>query len=143
MIRLLDVNVLIALTDPLHAFHEKAHFWFDAGPREAWASCPTTENGLMRIVGYSGYPGSPGSPGAVAKLLSGLFLLSGHIFWPDDISLLRTAEVDVAAIRTSSQMTDTYLLALAVSKGGLLATFDRRLSTAAVKGGAAALEVIA
>ncbi|KKC31579.1 DNA-binding protein, partial [Devosia psychrophila] len=45
-------------------------------------------------------------------------------------------------IMTSGQVTDIYLLASAKAKGGRLATFDRRLSVAAVKGGKAALHLI-
>jgi hypothetical protein len=143
VIALLDVNVLIALVDTVHAFHVRAHrFFSDAGQR-GWATCPITENGLLRIVGHPGYPGSPGSPAMALPLLKRFQAVPGHVFWPDDISLLDSDAVDVSAILTSAQLSDTYLLALAVSKGGRLATFDRRLSTAAVKGGAAALEVIA
>ncbi len=69
--------------------------------------------------------------------------LPGHVFWPDDISLVDPAKVDPAQILTSAQVTDSYLLALAVSHGGRLATFDRRLSVKAVKGGKAALQLIA
>jgi predicted nucleic acid-binding protein len=68
--------------------------------------------------------------------------LDGHLFWPDDISLLAADEVDPARILTSAQVTDTYLLALAKSKGGLLATFDRKLSSAAVRDGQTALRLI-
>jgi predicted nucleic acid-binding protein len=42
-----------------------------------------------------------------------------------------------------AQVTDSYLLALAVAHDGALATFDRRLSTKAVKGGKGALHLIA
>ncbi len=43
---------------------------------------------------------------------------------------------------TSAQVTDTYLLALAKAHGGQLATFDRKLSIAAVKGGKSVLHLI-
>ena len=48
---LLDVNVLIALIDPAHVQHDRAHDWFTAQGRQAWATCPLTENGVLRIVG--------------------------------------------------------------------------------------------
>ena len=47
---LLDVNVLIALTDPAHVQHEPAHDWFARTGQRAWATCPLTENGLLRIT---------------------------------------------------------------------------------------------
>jgi hypothetical protein len=54
----------------------------------AWATCPMTQNVVLRIVGHARYPNSAGSPGALAQLMAGLCGLSGHVFWPDDISLL-------------------------------------------------------
>ena len=143
MTALLDVNVLIALVDRVHAFHRHAHHWFAEARKDGWATCPITENGMLRIIGNPGYPGSPGSPAMALPLLQRFRAVAGHIFWSDDLSLLTSSVVDATQIRTSAQLTDTYLLALAVTKGGRLATFDRRLSTAAVAGGAAALEIIA
>ncbi len=51
--------------------------------------------------------------------------------------------VEAAQLLEAGQLTDTYLLALAVHHGGTLVSFDRRLGTGAVAGGAAALKVIA
>ena len=52
MIRfLLDINVLIALIDPAHVQHDRAHRWFAGRGQKAWATCPLTENGVLRIVG--------------------------------------------------------------------------------------------
>ncbi len=140
---LLDVNVLIALIDPAHVGHGDAHRWFEDEGRAAWATCPLTENGVIRIVGHPKYPGAPGSPATVAAIVAELRTLAGHVFWPDDISLVGTAHIDARQILTSGQVTDSYLLALAVAHEGRLATFDRRLSTTAVKGGRAALQIIA
>lgn len=141
MIALPDVNVLIALIDPAHISHDAAHRWFEEG-RADWATCPITENGVIRIVGHPKYPNSPGSPAKVAEIVSRLRSLGGHIFWPDDLSLVDTDLILPAAVLTSGQVTDTYLLALAVKRGGRLVTLDRRLSTKAVRGGSEALQVL-
>jgi toxin-antitoxin system PIN domain toxin len=140
---LLDVNVLIALIDSAHVSHDAAHRWFGDRGQAAWATCPLTENGVIRIVGHPKYPGAPGSPAAVAAIVGHLRTLAGHVFWPDDISLVADASIDPARILTSGQVTDTYLLALAAVHGGQLATFDRRLAVNAVKGGKAILHLIA
>lgn len=133
MIRyLLDINVLIALIDPAHVQHDRAHKWFAAKGQKAWATCPMTENGLLRIVGHPRYPNSPGSPAAVAGLLASLRLLPGHAFWPDDVSLLDREHVNAARLLDSAHVTDSYLLALARMHDGQLATFDQRLVTDAV-----------
>ncbi len=136
---LLDVNVLIALVDPAHIQHDAAHEWFAARGHVAWATCPLTENGLLRILSNPRYPNSPGSPAVVAELLGGLRGLSGHRFWADDISLLDPVRIDTGHLLDTAQITDTYLLALAQAHGGQLATFDRRLVTAAVRDGAGTL----
>ncbi len=142
MTYLLDVNVLIALIDPAHVQHDAAHDWFAKQGRKSWATCPLTENGVMRIVGHARYPNSPGTPAAVARLMTGLCALLGRVFWPDDISLLDTEKLDASRLLSSSQVTDSYLLALAIAHGGKLATFDRRLVVDAVRGGAKGLHLI-
>jgi len=137
-----DVNVLIALIDPAHVRHDQAHEWFSAEGGLAWATCPLTENGVLRIVGAARYPTSPGSPAAVAEMLRVLRGLKGHEFWPDDLTLLDSRMVDSDRLLDTSQVTDTYLLALAAAHGGKLATFDRHLVTDAVAGGSKALHLL-
>jgi toxin-antitoxin system PIN domain toxin len=139
---LLDVNVLIALIDGAHVHHEPAHRWFASEGGKSWATCPITESAVLRIVGSPRYPMSPGSPAAVVPSLKGMRSHPGHVFWPDEISLLDGAFVDPTRLLAASQITDTYLLALAASRGGQLATFDRRLLTLAVARGAEHLRVI-
>ena len=138
---LLDVNVLIALVDPKHYGHEAAMTWFREG-RTSWATCPIVQNGFIRILSGAGYKPSAGTPEDIAILLADLIGQPGHEFWPDSISLLDETLIDRQLIVSHGQTTDTYLLALAVSRGGRLATLDRRLATHAVRGGADALHVI-
>ncbi|MEO6966990.1 MAG: TA system VapC family ribonuclease toxin [Rhodanobacteraceae bacterium] len=138
---LLDVNVLIALIDPKHSHHLIAHQWL-AQHRAAWATCPLTENSVLRIVGHPRYPTGPGSPAKVAPSLVSVRARPGHCFWQDDLSLLDARIVDATRLLTPHQITDTYLLALAVKHGGKLASFDKRLVADAVRGGNAALHVI-
>jgi toxin-antitoxin system PIN domain toxin len=139
---LLDVNVLIALIDPTHVGHNAAHHWFEEEGSRSWATCPITENAVLRIVSSPKYPNSVGSPAAAAAVVSRLFNLRGHVFWKDDLSLVRSDLVDPRQITTAAQVTDTYLLALAVANQGRLATFDRRITTKAVSGGTRALCVL-
>jgi uncharacterized protein len=139
---LLDINVLIALIDPAHVQHDRAHEWFATSGKQAWATCPLTENGVLRIVGHARYPNSPGTPAAMVELMTGLRALPGHEFWPDDLTLFDGRRILSARLLDSAQVTDSYLLALAYAHGGQLATFDRRLVTNAVVNGSKALHLI-
>ena len=141
-VALLDVNVLIALLDRRHVHHEPAHAWFAAEQAKGWATCPLTQNAVLRIVGQPRYPNSPGPPAVVASLVAELIRHPQHQFWPDSLSLLGQSGVDASHLLEASQLTDTYLLALAVHRGGRLVSFDRRLSCEAVVGGRQALWLI-
>ena len=78
----------------------------------------------------------------MSEILQTLVAHPQHQLWDVSPSLLSQAHVNTQVLLDSAQITDTYLLALAVHQGGLLASLDRRLSTDAVKGGAEALELI-
>ena len=93
-------------------------------------------------MGHPKYPNSAGSPAAVAPFVASLRTLLGHVFWKDDLSLIGSDLVNVDRIMTPGQVTDTYLLALAVANKGQLATLDRRLSTKTVRHGTATLHII-
>ncbi len=101
-----------------------------------------TENSVPRIIGHPSYRNTPGGPSRVVESLSDLCGLPGHQFWPDDISLLDASRINADRLLTSSQVTDSYLLALAVAHGGKLATLDRRLIADAVHQGAQAIHLI-
>ncbi len=137
---LLDVNLLLALSDPMHIHHESAHRWFAEKGQEAWATCPLTENGFVRIASHPNYPNRPGDVAAVLAILRQFCKIRGHHFWTEDISILQTLEVD--AVITHAQITDVYLLGLAVHNRGELATLDRRIPVDAVRGGRKAHELI-
>lgn len=57
-----------------------------------------------------------------------------HAFWPDDVSVLDEARIDFSRLHGHRQITDAYLLALAVKHGGVLASFDAALPLSAVRG---------
>lgn len=139
---LLDVNVLIALIDPAHVQHDQVHEWFGQVGHKAFATCPITENGLLRIVGHPSYPNSPGPPSTVAAALTAMRGLPGHVFWPDSISLVESPLVDADLLSSHSRVTDSYLLALARHNKGKLATMDQTLATAVAADGKSTLTLI-
>jgi len=130
---LLDVNVLIALLDVDHVSHAKALEWFGAEAGTGWASCPITQNGCVRIMSHPGYPG-PLPVAAVVQRLRMATDTSHHEFWPDAFSILDASIVDPARVHGPRQLTDVYLLALAVLRGGRFVTFDAGVSLSAVRG---------
>lgn len=137
---LLDVNVVIALIDPLHVHHDRAHRWFAARGASPWHTSPTVQNGVVRVVSHPNYPNSQPAPIVLASLAS-LAAREDHVFVPDSVSLL-DGSVYTERLLASSQVTDTYLLHLAASNDALLATFDSRLVTTAVPSGAEVLFAI-
>jgi len=128
---LLDVNVLIALFDAAHVDHGNARAWLEANIEQGWASCPLTQNGCIRILSQPTYPGAQ-PPAAIAARLAEAAGTSWHEFWPDDLSLVEPRCVDWRHVLGSRQLTDVYLLALAVRRGGRLVTLDRAVPLAAV-----------
>ena len=129
---LLDVNVLIALLDSDHASHDTAIRWFAKHARAGWASCPITQNGCIRIMSNHGYP-NPLPVHAVIERLAEACDEDIHEFWPDEVSLLDSDVVDSTRIHGPRQLTDIYLLALAVQHEGRLVTFDNGITLAAVR----------
>lgn len=130
---LLDVNVLIALLDADHTLHETATSWFAKHGRAGWASCPLTQNGCVRIMSSPVYPHALPVE-AVIRRLADACKGSVHQFWPDDVSLLDESVADASRILASRQLTDLYLLALAVAHGGKFVTFDKSISLTAIRG---------
>ena len=141
-----DVNVLVALLDPLHVQHDRAHAWFGSGGWDEWLSSPTTQNGVLHVVSHPKYPNHQPIQVVMSSLRS-LLSAGHHKFVPDSVSLLGASPgadsiVITERLATSAQVTDAYLLVLAVRNQARLASFDRRLVTAAVRGGQESLLLI-
>jgi hypothetical protein len=74
-------------------------------------------------MSQSNYP-SPVPAGEVIKRLRDAAATSCHEFWADDLSILDRTVVDRTRIHGPKQVTDVYLLALAVRHSGRFVTFD-------------------
>jgi len=120
---LLDTNVLIALAWPNHVHHTEARDWFERRGSAGFRTCPITETGFLRISSNPAFTAAAVAPGEALELLHRVTLLPGYDFWPDDL----TTEAAYAQRQVTShrQITDGYLLALAISHDGVLATLDR------------------
>jgi toxin-antitoxin system PIN domain toxin len=136
---LLDVNLLIALSWPEHGQHAPARSWFAKHSRKGWATCPLVQAGFVRIVSNPAF-----SPRAVTmqEAIEGLRISlqdEAHQFWPDSIAFTDAMLALERPIRDHQQVTDAYLVALAIQNRGKLATLDRKIAQIAPAG---AVEVI-
>jgi toxin-antitoxin system PIN domain toxin len=141
---LLDVNVLVALFDPDHVHHDLAHDWFTDKREAGWATCPVTEAGFIRVLSNPAYGSLVVRPGELAARLTKFCASGNHRFWRDGVSLRDGRLFNLSVVAGYRQITDIYLLGLALKMGGRLATFDGRIPLAAVIGAnRSTLDVIA
>ena len=134
---LLDVNVWIALLDDAHQFSEEANAFIES-PEARIATCPLVENGVIRIMAMPSYGRGGGLPmHQVRQRLQHACASLDHAFWPDDVSLRDDTLIDFSRVQGHQQVTDLYLLALAVRHGGRLVTFDRAVALSSVRGATA------
>jgi len=132
---LLDINILIALHDRDHVHHRRASDWLADNIQHGWASCPLTQNGCLRIMSQPAYPNAQ-SLQVLVPMLRSATAHPHHRFWHDDISVLDEGCFHHPHIHGARQLTDLYLLALAVRNEGRLISFDQRIPLSAVPGAA-------
>ena len=122
---LLDVNVLIALGWKGHPDHARAQSWFAENNSAGWATCPFTQAAFVRIVSNPAFSSDAVSPLEALSLLTTNLNHSTHQFWADNVSLRDAVRHFEERLVGHQQITDAYLLGLAIHKKGRLATLDR------------------
>lgn len=127
---LLDVNILIALAWPSHLHHRPAQAWFAKHASRGWATCPLTQCAFVRISSNPKIIPEAVRPAEALELLRQILALKHHTFWPDNIGIL-DERIPSALLVGHRQITDAYLLGLAVRHGGRLVTLDKGLLTLA------------
>jgi len=127
---LLDVNVLVALVEPEHVHHQIATDWFGA-PDLDWGLCAFTEAGFLRVATNPKAGGH--SVAESTQVLSSLTHHSGYRFW----SISAGWEIIAAPLEERvfghQQITDAWLLGLAIQENGVLVTFDKAIKFLAGK----------
>jgi len=126
---LLDLNVLIALAWPSHIHHLQAHKWFAMAKNSAWATCPIIQSGFIRLSSNPKILPEAVSPKEALHLLEQITLLPNHLFWADSIALVDAVIFKHSNIIGYRQITDAYLLSLAIHNNGCLVSFDKGIST--------------
>ena len=125
---LLDTSILVALLWPSHAQHESAVKWFTRHRARGWATCPLTEAGFVRVVSNPAFSRDAVSPTEAAGLLAANTAASDHVFWPDDLTFVDATSYAGPRLVGHQQVTDAYLLGLAIRHDGALATLDGRIA---------------
>lgn len=123
---LLDVNLLIALAWPSHVHHDLAHHWFGRNQSAGWATCPMTQCAFVRISSNPRIIEDAETPMGAIDVLRKLTAVKGHTFWPDDLPFYGEGQA-TGLIIGHGQVTDAYLLGLAIHHAGRLVTLDRGL----------------
>jgi toxin-antitoxin system PIN domain toxin len=142
---LLDANVLIALLWPSHTHHETTLRWFTRRRARKWATCPLTEAAFVRVVSNPAFSRDAVTPREAVELLAANTAAADHVFWSVDVSCSDAADGVGSRLVGHQQVTDAYLLTLAMKRGGVLATLDRSVTELAAPQSAAmkSIEVIA
>jgi hypothetical protein len=124
---LLDLNVLIALTEERHDGFQKALEWFVSSGKDNWGVCPLTELGFVRITTSPSFRPGPRSRERATAILKGLANRPGYRYWPLSESWVNLTAPFASRISGHLQATDAYLLGMAIKEDGVLVTFDRGL----------------
>jgi uncharacterized protein len=125
---LLDVNVLIALLWPPHEAHARAQRWFAKNADQGWATCAMTQGGVVRILSNPAFSRHAVSPRDAMQVLEASLQHRAHRFWTDDIGIAEAVTHVGGRLLGHQQVTDAYLLGLAIHKKGRLATLDSSLA---------------
>lgn len=127
MTSLLDVNVLIALAWPSHVHHRQASMWFAENASSGWATCPMTQCGFVRVSSNPSIISEAVSPGQALTHLKRILDLPHHVLWDETASLTDMKPLESLLLVGHRQVTDAYLLGLAIHHKGKLATLDQTL----------------
>jgi hypothetical protein len=139
---LLDANVLIALLWPAHQHHDAAHWWFGSTKGRRWATCPLTELAFVRIVSNPAFSSDALNPADALTLLEQNLTHPFHVFWPDSLPVRSAIVRQMRRVESHRQVTDGYLVALATTHRGMLATFDAGLKKMTSEGSRDIVELV-
>ena len=124
---LLDLNSLIALGDPDHQHHQAIQKWFQSSGKANWGVCPLTEAGFIRVTTNPVYRPSSRTVGQATAILADFATAPGYRYWPIAETWATLTAPFSARLFGHQQVTDGYLLGLAVKESGVLVTFDKAI----------------
>lgn len=125
---LLDLNALISLADPDSVHHQAMHRWFDSSGKQDWGVCPLTESGFVRVTTNPIYGGATRTIAQATAILAEFSKFAGYRFWPMRGAWAELTAPFAARILGHQQVTDAYLLGMAIRENGVLVTFDASIA---------------
>ncbi|MGA3009919.1 MAG: TA system VapC family ribonuclease toxin [Terracidiphilus sp.] len=124
---LLDLNVLIALTDSEHIHHQNARNWLTSAGGKRLGICPLTEAGFLRVTTNPAFHTGPRTLEQATAILQALKGRDDYWYCPIDESWVTLTAPFAARIFGHQQVTDAYLLGIAIKEKGVLVTFDKAI----------------
>lgn len=124
---LLDLNVLIALTDDDHQHYERGWAWLRSSGQQSWGICPLTEAGYVRVTTNPAAHSGARTLAKSSAVLRELMREPGYCFWSITESWTTLTAAFSDRIFGHRQVTDAYLLGMAIKENGVLVTFDKGL----------------
>ncbi len=124
---LYDANLITALTHRDHSDHPRAVAWLRSKSNPPWASCEITQNALVRLSANPHVVSIPQDPLTTWRNLEIAMKRSDHQM----LSLLPSAHAILGTCLSRCQgyrqVTDAYLIAIAIANNAILATCDSKL----------------
>ncbi len=139
---LLDANALLALAWPNHPHHRAVHRWLAGVPQRPWATCALTQSAFVRLSCNPRIVGVTVFPRQALDILARNTAVDTHRFWAEQPPVAEVLAPFRECLIGYRQVTDAYLLGLAVSRSGCLVTLDKGLAAIAVDGCRQALEIL-
>jgi toxin-antitoxin system PIN domain toxin len=122
---LLDLNALISLADPDSIHYLAMLKWFDREGKHGWGVCPLTEAGFVRVTTNPAYGRAARTVVQATAILAEFAAHPGYRYWPIFDKWATLTAPFSARLLGHQQVTDAYLLGLAVKENGILVTFDK------------------
>jgi predicted nucleic acid-binding protein len=124
---LLDLSVVLALAQPGTERNRKAREWVDSVGSLACRICSLTERDFVRVFSDPTVRPQPDGLLLATAILQFWKGLSVYPRWPmpTELSWADLTQPFAARIYGHQQVTDAYLLGLAIKEDGVLVTFDR------------------
>jgi toxin-antitoxin system PIN domain toxin len=126
---LLDLNVLLPIFWPPHENHGRAQEWLAHDAASGGATCPFSQAAFIRMISNPRFTREAVAPMQAERTLHVSLNHSSQQFWPDELRVRDAIAPLRASIVGHRQITDAYLLGLAIFRKGKLATFDHAIAS--------------